>query len=67
MQNGNDRDSRFNPCKNELVEQEGIILNMISFELDNFPIYQDIIMVFMAQGILYTSDRLPFQSYGEAV
>jgi len=29
---------------------------MIGFELDNHPVFMDIMEIFMAQGILYTSD-----------
>lgn len=46
----------FNSKKNELVSQEAKILNEIGFDMDSHPAFFDIIEIFMAQGILYTSD-----------
>ena len=54
--NGQEQPNHFDAHKNELCEQEQYILNMIKFELDTHPVFYDIIEVFMAQGILYTSD-----------
>jgi len=47
---------KFNAKKNELCEQEQYILNTIDFDLDNYPVFYDIVEMFMAQGILYSSD-----------
>lgn len=35
---------------------------MIGFELDNSPVFMDIIEIFMAQGILFTCDEHPIKS-----
>ena len=48
---------RFNSKKNELVAQETTILNEIGFDMDSFPTFFDIVEIFLAQGILYTSDQ----------
>lgn len=34
-----------------------MILNEIGFDLDSYPTFFDIVEIFMAQGILYTSDQ----------
>ena len=47
---------RFNSKRNELVAQEVLILNEIGFDMDSFPTSFDIIEIFMAQGILFTTD-----------
>ena len=49
---------RFNGKRNELVAQEGVILNEVGFELDTFPTFFDVVEVFMAQGVVYTTDRV---------
>lgn len=41
-----------------MCEQEQYILNLIGFELDCYPVFMDIIEIFMAQGILFTSDHV---------
>ena len=48
---------RFNSKKNELVAQETVILNPIGFDMDSHPTCFDIIEIFMAQGVLYTTDQ----------
>ena len=48
---------RFNAKKNELVEQEHYILNLLMFEFDTFPLFYDIVEMFMAQGLLFTTDN----------
>jgi hypothetical protein len=48
---------RFNSRKNELVAQEALILNSIQFDMDSHPASFDIIEIFMAQGILFTTDQ----------
>ena len=48
---------KFNSKKNELVAQETVILNEIGFDLDSYPTFFDIVEIFMAQGILYTTDQ----------
>ena len=40
--------SKFNSCKNELCEQEHYILNLIGFEFDTYPLFYDIVEIFMA-------------------
>ena len=58
LQGGQQTDNmRFNSRKNELVAQETVILNEIGFDLDSYPTFFDIVEIFMAQGILYTSDQ----------
>ena len=32
------------------------ILNLIKFELDTYPVFFDIVEIFMAQGLLFTND-----------
>ena len=32
------------------------ILNLTKFEFDSYPVFYDIIEIFMAQGLLYSSD-----------
>ena len=51
-----DPNMRFNAKKNELCEQEQYILNLLAFELDNYPLFIDIVEMFMAMGIIYTGD-----------
>jgi hypothetical protein len=48
---------RFNSKKNELVAMEVQILNAIGFDMDSYPSSFDIIEIFMAQGILFTTDQ----------
>ena len=31
-------------------------MNLLGFELDNYPLFIDIVEIFMAMGIIYTSD-----------
>ena len=47
----------FNSKKNELVSQETYILNEIGFDMDSHPAFFDITEMFLAQGILFTSDQ----------
>lgn len=56
--NGGQGSEKFDAHKNELCEQEQYILNLIGFGLDNYPIFFDIAEIFMAMGILYTTDQL---------
>jgi hypothetical protein len=56
--NGGVVTEKFDAQKNELCEQEQYILNLIGFGLDNYPIFFDIAEIFMAMGILYTTDFL---------
>ena len=49
---------KFDAHKNELCEQEQYILNTISFDMDTYPIFYDITEMFMAMGILFTTDTL---------
>jgi len=57
LQGGQMDNTRFNSKKNELVAQETTILNEISFDLDSYPSFFDIVEIFMSQGILYSSDQ----------
>jgi hypothetical protein len=54
---GKDEVQGFNSKKNELVSQEVQILKEIGFDMDGFPSFFDVIEIFMAQGILFTSDQ----------
>ena len=54
---GGSTEAKFDACKNELCQQEQVILNMISFDLDSYPLFVDIVEIFMAQGVLYTTDK----------
>lgn len=54
---GMEANMRFNSKKNELVAQETIILNEVGFDLDSFPTFFDVTEMFMAQGVLYTTDK----------
>lgn len=49
---------RFNAKKNELCEQEQNILNLVVFEFDTYPLFFDIVEMFMAQGVMFTSDHV---------
>ena len=49
-------EQRYNARKNELCEAEMYILNLTKFEFDSYPVFYDIIEIFMAQGLLYSSD-----------
>lgn len=40
------------------MAQEGTILNELGFELDTYPTFFDVVEIFMAQGVVYTSDAL---------
>lgn len=55
---------RFNAKKNELCEQEQYILNLVVFEFDTFPLFFDIVEMFMAQGVMFTSDMVVSQQDG---
>jgi hypothetical protein len=57
MLNGKEEVQGFNSKKNELVSQEVLILKEIAFDMDGFPSFFDVIEIFMAQGILFTSDQ----------
>jgi len=35
-----------------------VILNLISFELDTFPLFYDIVELFMSQGVMFTNDMI---------
>ena len=54
--NGKPMDQRFNAKKNELCEQEHYILNLVIFEFDTYPLFYDIVEIFMAQGVMFTND-----------
>lgn len=56
--NGAGNPNRFDARKNELCEQEQYILNIIGFDLDTYPVFFDIAEIFMAMGVLFTSDSL---------
>jgi hypothetical protein len=56
--NGGSRSNKFDATKNELCEQEQRILNTIGFDLDTYPVFFDIAEMFMAMGVLFTSDQL---------
>jgi len=56
--NGGDRNTKFNSKKNELCEQEGYILNLIKFDMDTYPLFIDIVEIFLAMGILFTNDKV---------
>jgi hypothetical protein len=49
---------RFDARKNELCEQEQYVLNLIAFDLDTYPVFYDIIDLFMTQGLIYTGDQM---------
>jgi hypothetical protein len=48
---------RFNAKRNELTTHEGVILNEVGFELDTFPTFFDVVEIFMAQGVVFSTDR----------
>jgi len=50
--------NKFNSKKNELVEQEHAILNLVDFEFDTFPLFYDIVELFMSQGVMFTNDMI---------
>lgn len=52
---------RFNAKKNELCEQEHYILNLVLFEFDTYPLFFDIVEMFMAQGVMFTNDQVTNQ------
>lgn len=52
---------RFNAKKNELCEQEQYILNLVVFEFDTYPLFYDIVEMFMAQGVMFTTDFVASQ------
>lgn len=57
LQGATEQDNmRFNSKKNELVACETTILNSVNFDMDSHPTCFDIIEIFMAQGVLYTTD-----------
>ena len=56
--NGKPMDQRFNAKKNELCEQEHYILNQVIFEFDTYPLFYDIVEIFMAQGVMFTNDQV---------
>lgn len=33
------------------------ILNLLGFEFDTFPLFYDVIEIFMSQGLLFTTDQ----------
>jgi hypothetical protein len=55
--NGHRPPDRFNARKNELCEQEMYVLNLLKFEFDTVPLFYDVIEMFMAQGLLFTTDQ----------
>lgn len=52
------QNQRFNARKNELCEQEQYILNLVVFEFDTYPLFFDIVEMFMAQGVMFTTDHV---------
>jgi hypothetical protein len=56
--NGKPISEKFDSHKNELVEQEQIILNAIGFDLDSYPLFYDISEIFMAMGTVFTTDMI---------
>ena len=46
--NGGPMSQKFNAKKNELCEQEHYILNLVIFEFDTYPLFFDIVEIFMA-------------------
>lgn len=46
--NGQGNSEKFDAKKNELCEQEQYILNTIEFDLDCYPVFFDIVEIFMA-------------------
>lgn len=59
------QNQRFNAKKNELCEQEQYILNLVIFEFDTYPLFFDIVEMFMAQGVMFTSDNVISQQDGK--
>ena len=56
--NGRMVEQKFNAKKNELCEQEHYILNLVIFEFDTYPLFFDIVEIFMAQGVMFTADQV---------
>ena len=63
--NGRPVEQRFNAKKNELCEQEHYILNLVLFEFDTYPLFYDIVEIFMAQGVMFTTDNVVNQQDGK--
>lgn len=55
---GHPLSNTFNYKKNELVEQEQYILNLVKFEFDTYPLFFDIVELFMSQGVMFTNDQI---------
>lgn len=57
LKGGKPENQKYNSRKNELITLEKTILNTVSFDLDSYPSFFDIVEIFMSQGILYSSDK----------